>query len=152
MVVSVDWNSRLDQAIASTLRAHPRELNRALEEIGTTGVAEAKKLARRRANTSTFAGTIEHRVDLDSAEVRVGSTSRAAHLVEDGRGPGKPPPAGLIAQQYRLPIGAAFQLARAIGRSGTTGIKVFHDTRRRVRGDVRKISRKLAREISRLDR
>jgi hypothetical protein len=118
----------------------------ALTDIGQRGEMLAKGLAPN--STGRFEDSIGFEVDRRS--VRIGSSSKRAHLVEKGRGPGKMPPAALIASIFEVGKREAFTIARKIGATGTDGAFVFRLTSRQMKPIVAEIAADAGRDLGRL--
>lgn len=144
MKIRVTVSGDLADAIRTIDRRGDQLLTDSLTEIGSVAADLAASLAPER--TGRFIDTIGYEVQRNSVEV--GSTSRRAHLVEAGRGPGRMPPPTLIASIFDVDDAQAFQIARAIGRNGTEGAKVFELTRRAMRPDIKRVAGDLADALS----
>ena len=137
------------EALERALQRSDNELVEMLTDLGRKGEQVAKSLAPNM--SGRFISSIGYEVDRRS--VTIGSTSRRAHIVESGRKPGKPPPTALIASIFDVSdrAGAAFTIARAIGRHGTPGTSLFENTRRTLTPAVNDAASDLAARLGRLD-
>lgn len=141
----------MDRDLAESLRragdrAQPIVTD-ALTEIGQIGESIAKNIAPVR--TGRFQDSIGYQVE--RASVEIGSSSRRAHLVEKGRGPGQMPPPSLLAEVMQVPMNEAFLIARMIGAWGThRNIPVFKLTKRALRNDVQRVARDAIEDIAAL--
>lgn len=81
---------------------------------------------------------------------KLGGRAPHTHLVDKGRGPGKQPPVWLIAKLFELPRVQAFAVARAIGRRGTKGHRIFERAVDQLRPDVRRLAARLLERIGSL--
>lgn len=147
MNISVVVDGELADALRRVSDRADQYLTDSLAEIGSKGEDVAKGLAPE--NEGRFKRSISH--ELDRRSVTVGSTSRRAHLVEEGRKPGKMAPPTLIASIFNVDDQEAFLIARAIGQHGTVGAHVFALTRAAMRFEVKRVAAELAAALS-LDR
>jgi hypothetical protein len=128
--------------VAAAVRT-PQVLERVLDQIGTEGKAKAVSIAPE--HSGRYKDEIDF--DVDGDQVTVGSKSKRAHLVEDGRDPGTAPPKALIAAIFDLPLDHAYRVAQRIGASGTQGAKVMETTRLAMQWRIPKIAAQVVREL-----
>lgn len=116
----------------------------ALDEIGSTALRALQGAAPIGPTGNFFRGLQQRR---EEHAVEVGSDAPHAHLVERGRSPGRMAPPALIAALMDLPPDQAFLVARAIGRRGTDGVKVFLAVRNELNPTVQQVAHQLAQAI-----
>lgn len=146
MKVTAHVTSTLPAAMRAAVDRSDRGYWDLLEDIGEAG----EEFARTFAGHGHFGSTISHDVDRAAESVTVGSKAPHAHIIEDGRRPGRMPPPALIADVFALDAHDAFQVARAIGQGGTPAANIFRDTQRAMELDVRRRVSEFTRDMIRL--
>lgn len=127
------------------------DIVRTLGRVGELGVRAATVLAPR-GPTGNYVERLDAttRSSPYALSTTIGGRAPHSHLVERGRKPGKMPPAEKMAAILKIPRSEAFVIARAIGRSGTTGSRVLARTADVIRPQVRQLAAQLAARIGSL--
>lgn len=131
----------LEERLAQLAATHDQVLEVALDELGQVGLQVLRRAAPI-GPTGNFFASLQYL--LERRAVEIGADAPHAHLVEDGRGPGKMAPPALIAALMDLPPRQAFLVARSMGRRGTTGAKIFTAVRDELDPTVQQVARRLA--------
>lgn len=145
----------VDRQLARKAHISPSALREGLEELGEAGESVMHTLAPHGpSGNSTFDARITHSVEGAglSQQVKIGSKSPHAHLVERGRRPGKMPPPAKMSALFGLDRHGGFVVARAIGAHGTTGHHVLERTRTALVDDVDRIARRVLEAVGDLHR
>jgi hypothetical protein len=144
--ITVKFGDELPDAIARAIDRQTETRRKALEQLGQSGEDLARSLAPQL--SGHFVDTITHEVDGDA--VTIGSTSRRAHIIEEGRGPGRMAPPTLIAELFGVADDEAYLIARKIGDTGTSASKVFEFTRKQLESEVSATAAELAEDLGKL--
>jgi hypothetical protein len=126
-----------------------------LARIGVRGQAIARGLAP--VHSGAYQRSIRGRVLRRPPAVEVKSSSRLAHVIQGGRGPGKAPPPKAVARKFGLSMRrgsmtshSAYLIARSIGRHGAPGHDVLAPTLRALEPLVREVAHDIASSIGRI--
>lgn len=139
------------------LRDVPEAIRPLMTEAGGFAHGKAREYAKPHpVDKGTLAEQMKFRlasgaIPLEARIYPARSIAGIARTVEEGRRPGKPPPAATIARwakRHGYPvISAGFQLQREIRRRGTKGVKMFERAAKETEAKLPELMRNVARQI-----